>query len=75
MKPSSILDKCSIQDLLTHEVIDTHVSNLCEFKYDPSSSVQPIEIAARNADDSFVDKIIDHNGLVRNRKDVTFRVR
>jgi hypothetical protein len=27
-------DKYSIQDLLTHKVIDTHVSNLIEFRYD-----------------------------------------
>jgi hypothetical protein len=67
--------KYSIQDLFTHKVIDTHVPNLCEFKYDPSSSMQPIEVAARNAGEFFVDKIIDHNGLVRNRKEMTFRVR
>jgi hypothetical protein len=32
-------NKYSIQDLLTHKVIDTHVSNLSEFKYDPSSGM------------------------------------
>jgi hypothetical protein len=68
-------DKYSIQDLLTHKVIDTHVSNLSEFKYVPSSSMQPIEVAARNAGEFFVEKIIDHNGLVRNRKDMSFQVR
>jgi hypothetical protein len=68
-------DKYSIQDLLTHKLIDTHVSNLSEFKYDPSSSMQPIEVAAHNAGEFFVEKIIDHNGLVRNRKDMTFLVR
>ncbi len=30
-------DKYSIQDLLTHKVTDTHVSNLSEFRYDSSS--------------------------------------
>jgi hypothetical protein len=30
-------DKYSIQDLLTHNITDTHVSNLCEFRYDSSS--------------------------------------
>jgi hypothetical protein len=42
-------DKYSIQDLLTHKTTDTHVSNLCEFRYDSSSGLEPIEIAARNA--------------------------
>ncbi len=32
-------DKYSIQDLLTHKVTDTHVSNLCEFRYDSSSKL------------------------------------
>jgi hypothetical protein len=64
-------DKYSIQDLLTHKLVDTH----SEFKYDPSSSMQPIEVAVHNAGEFFVEKIIDHNGLVRNRKDMTFLVR
>jgi hypothetical protein len=37
--------------------------------------MQPIEVAARNADEFFVERIIDHNGSVRNRKDMTFLVR
>ncbi len=35
-------DKYSIQDLLTHKVTDTHVSNLCEFRHDSSSSMDPV---------------------------------
>ncbi len=68
-------DKYSIQDLLTHKVIDTHVSNLSEFKYDPSFSMQPIEDAARNAKEFSVKKIIDHNEVGRNREDMIFQVR
>jgi hypothetical protein len=37
--------------------------------------MQPNEVAARNAGEFFVEKIIDHKGLVRNRKDMTFLVR
>jgi hypothetical protein len=44
-------DKYSIQDLLTHKVTDAHVSNLCEFRHDSSSTMDPIEVAARNAED------------------------
>ncbi len=36
-------DKYSIQDLLTHKITDTHVSNLCEFRYDSSSNMDPVE--------------------------------
>jgi hypothetical protein len=35
-------DKYSIQDLLTHKITDTHVSNLCEFKNDPLSNMDPV---------------------------------
>ncbi len=42
-------DKYSIQDLLTHKVIDTHVSSLCELRYNSSSNMNPVEVAARNA--------------------------
>ncbi len=42
-------DKYSIQDLLTHKITDTHVSNLSEFRYDSSSSMDPNEVVARNA--------------------------
>jgi hypothetical protein len=56
-------DKYSIQDLLTNKVIDTHVSNLWEFKYDPLHGLRPVKVAARNAGEFFVDKIIEHIGL------------
>ncbi len=66
-------DKYSIRDLLTHKVVDTHVSS--EFRYDPTSGLNPTEVAARNAGEFFVDKIIDHTGNVRRRSEMTFRVR
>ncbi len=34
-------DKYSIQDLLTHKVVDTHASNLSEFRCDPTSGLNP----------------------------------
>jgi hypothetical protein len=67
--------KYSVQDLLTHKVIDTHVSNLCEFKYDRSYGLHPAEVAARNAGEFFIDKIIEHTGLARKRSDMKCRVR
>ncbi len=50
-------DKYSIQDLLAHKMKNTHVSNLCEFRYDSSSNVDPVEVAARNAEKFSIDRI------------------
>jgi hypothetical protein len=61
-------DKYSIQDLLTHKTTDTHVSNLCEFRYDSSSGLGPIEVAARNAGKFFIDRIyVQHRGTTTER--------
>jgi hypothetical protein len=68
-------DKYSIQDLLTHKVVDTHAFNLSEFRYDPTSGFNPTEVAARNAGEFFFDKIVDHTGNVRRRLNMQFRVR
>jgi hypothetical protein len=68
-------DKYSIQDLLTHKVMDTHASNLSEFRYDPTSGLNPTEVAARNAGEFFIDKIVDHSGNVHRRSEMSFRVR
>jgi hypothetical protein len=67
-------DKYSIQDLLTHKVMDTHVSNLSEFRYDLTSGLSPTEVADRNAGEFFIDKIVGHTGNVRRRSDMSFRV-
>jgi hypothetical protein len=69
-------DKYFIQALLTHKVIDTHASNLSEFRYDSSSGLNPIEVAARNAGKFFFEKILDHTDNVRQRSKMTlFRAR
>ncbi len=47
-------DKYSIQDLLTHKITDTHVSNLSEFRYDSLSGLDPTEVAARNTGSSLL---------------------
>jgi hypothetical protein len=59
-------DKYSIQDLLTHKITDTHVSTLCEFRYDSSSNIDPVEVAARNAGEFFIDRISEHRALHQN---------
>jgi hypothetical protein len=67
-------DKYSIQDLLTHNITDTHVSNLCEFRYDSSSNMDPVEVAARNAREFFIDRISGHRGKASKRTNMEFLV-
>jgi hypothetical protein len=67
-------DKYSIQDLLTHKVIDTHVSNLIAFRYDPNEATTPLQVSARNAGEFFVDKISNHNGSTSRRTEMEFLV-
>jgi hypothetical protein len=67
-------DKYSIQDLLTHKTTDTHVSNLCEFRYDSSSGLEPTEVAAHNAGEFFIDRIYGHRGTTTKRLSMEFLV-
>ncbi len=67
-------DKYSIQDLLTHKVIDIHVSNLKEFRYDSSEALSPLEVAARNAGESFVERISNHKGSTSRKTEMEFLV-
>jgi hypothetical protein len=67
-------NKYSIQDLLTHKITDTHVSNLCEFRYDSSSNMVPVKVAARNAGEFFIDRISGHRGKTSKRLNMEFLV-
>jgi hypothetical protein len=67
-------DKYSIQDLLTHKVTDTHVLNLCEFRHDSSSSMDPTAVAVRNAGEFFIDRISEHRGKTQKRTTMEFLV-
>ncbi len=67
-------DKYSIQDLLTHKITDTHVSNLCKCRYDSSSNMDPVEVAARNAGEFFIDRISGHRGKTTKRTNMEFLV-
>jgi hypothetical protein len=67
-------DKYSIQDLLTHKITDTHDSNLCGFRYDSSSNMDPVEVAARNAGEFFIDRISGHRGITSKSLHMEFLV-
>jgi hypothetical protein len=67
-------NKYSIQDLLTHKITDAHVSNLCEFRHDSSSCMDPTEVAARNSGELFIDRISEHRGKTQKRTTMEFLV-
>ncbi len=60
--------------MLTHKVIDTHVSNLIEFRYDSSEALCPLEVAASNAGEFFVERISTHKGLTSRKIEMEFPV-
>jgi hypothetical protein len=60
-------DKYFIQDLLTHKITDTHISNLNGFRYNFSSIMGPVEVAARNAREFFIERISEHRGKTQRR--------
>ncbi len=70
----TVRDKYSIQDLLTHKVVDTHVSNLVAFRCDPNEATTPLQVAARNAGEFFVDKISNHKGSTSRKTEIEFLV-
>ncbi len=39
------------------------------------TGLNPTEVAARNAGEFFIDKIVEHTGNVRRRSEMSFRVR
>jgi hypothetical protein len=63
------------REVMRHLPPPSSISESMTYGLRISSGMQPIEVAARNAGEFFVERIIDHNGLVRNRKDMTFLVR
>ncbi len=67
-------DKYSIQNLLTHKAVDTHVSNLVAFRYDPNEATTPLQVAARNAGEFFVDKSSNHKGSTSRKTEMEFLV-
>jgi hypothetical protein len=67
-------DKYSIQDLLTHKGTAAHVSKLCKFRHDSSSGMDPVEVAARNAGEFFIDRISEHRGKTQKRANTEFLV-
>jgi transposase InsO family protein len=63
----------TIQDLVTEKNLDTHISNLSPFNYDPTKT-DPMEVAMNEQGQFFVDRILDHRGDKSRRKTMEFLV-
>jgi transposase InsO family protein len=66
-------DKYSCQNLVTDEIEDYHVTRLREFRYD-KRYVDPRDIALRDRDEFYVEKILAHHGDVGRLKTLAFHV-
>jgi hypothetical protein len=67
-------DKYSCQNLVTDEIEDYHVTRLREFRYD-KRYVDPRDIALRDREEFFVEKILAHRGDVGRLKTLAFHVK
>jgi transposase InsO family protein len=64
----------TIQDLITERNIDTHISNLSPFNYDPNRT-DPKEVAMNEQGEFYVERILNHRGDKTRRKTMEFLVR
>ncbi len=60
--------------LTIRKKIPMHVSNRCMFRYNSSTNMDPIEIAARNAGEFFVVRTSNHRGSTQRRTSMEFLV-
>ena len=67
-------DKYSCQNLVTDEIEDYHVTRLREFRYD-ERYVDPRDIALRDREEFFVERILAHRGDVGRLKTLAFHVK
>ncbi len=68
-------DKYSCQNLVTDEIEGYHVTKLREFRYDDERYVDPRDIALRDRDEFYVEKILAHHGDVGRLKTLAFHVK
>ena len=67
-------DKYSCQNLVTNEIEDYHVTRLREFCY-YERYVDPRDIALRDREEFFVEKILAHRGDVCRLKTLAFHIK
>ena len=62
------------QNLVTDEIEDYHVTRLREFRYD-ERYVDPRDIALRDRDEFYFEKILAHHGDIGRLKTLAFHVK
>jgi hypothetical protein len=67
-------DKYSCQNLITDEIEDYHVTRLRQFRYD-ERYVDPRDIALRDRDEFYVEKILAHHGDISRLKTLAYHVK
>ena len=67
--------KYSLQNLVTDIISDFHVSRLHPYLYDEELDEDPRSTANRDEQMFTVDKILEHTGTAKNRKELYFKVR
>ena len=63
-----------LKDLVSHKEKEYHVSDMKPFKFDPSTT-NPLDIARRDHLEFFVEKVFEHRGDLRFKKDLEFHVK
>ena len=69
-----VTSKYSCQNLVTNEIEDYHVTRLCKFRYD-WRYVDPRDIALRDRDEFYVEKILAHHDDIGRLKTLAFHVK
>ena len=64
----------TLQDLVTNNLRNYHVTQLKPFEYDPMK-IDPLDVARKERDEYVVEKILGHKGAGTKRKNITFQVK
>jgi hypothetical protein len=67
-------DRVTIQDLITSNITDVHVSQLTQFRYDPLQT-NPKDVARHDYQEFFVEAVLAHKGDIKRKSTLTFKVR
>ena len=64
----------TLMDLISGKEKDYHVSDMKPFVFDPAI-VDPLDVARRDVLEFFIEKILNHRGNLKLRKDIEFKVK
>lgn len=67
-------DQYELRNLINNELSFVHISRLRPFKYDPAHT-DPTEIALQDKEEFFVERILEHQGTIRDKTQMRFLVK